>query len=108
MFISAYIFVLFANTRPFVNKAVNSIASSMFPVYLIHDGGNVGLVFYGTIGSWWQLYGITTFLGYTVMLILGLFTMAVFIDQLRKVLAPYVVNFLCGIEKQAENLFYRK
>lgn len=108
MFISAYVFVLFANTRPFVNKAVNSIASSMFPVYLIHDGGNVGHVFYGTIGSWWQLYGITTFLGYTVMLILGLFTMAVFIDQLRKVLAPYVVNFLCGIEKQAENLFYRK
>lgn len=56
----------------------------MFPVYLIHEGGNVSKWYYATVEEWWTTLSIPTFLLYTAGFIIALFVLTISVDQLRK------------------------
>ena len=56
----------------------------MFPVYLIHEGGNVSKWYYVTVEEWWTTLNIPTFVLYTAGFIIALFVLTIAVDQLRK------------------------
>lgn len=98
---SCCIFILFATIKMQPNRIVNGMAASVFPVYLIHDGGNVGKFFYATIGTWWKEDSLCIFALQVLLLIVSLFVMTIAIDQIRKYLAPYIVP---PVAEQCEKL----
>lgn len=92
MLSSCCIFFLFTKIRMRQNTIINFIAASMFPVYLIHDGGNVGQAFYSLVGKWWNETNDYLFFGKVLILILFLFMITICVDQLRKWLMPFIVQ----------------
>ena len=92
MLSSCCIFILFATIRMKPNRIVNGIAASVFPVYLIHDGGNVGKLFYASIGALWKGNAPCIFVLQVLVLIVALFLVTIMLDQIRKYLAPYIVR----------------
>lgn len=92
MLSSCCIFSLFTKIRMGQNTIINFIAASMFPVYLIHDGGNVGQAFYSLVGKWWNETNDYSFYGKVLILILFLFMITICVDQLRKWLMPFIVQ----------------
>ena len=91
MFSSCCIFLLFANMKLAYNKMINFVAASMLPVYLIHEGGNVGATLYKMIGEWWISFSTPTFFMHILLFVIVLFSFAILIDQPRKWLAKYIV-----------------
>lgn len=73
----------------------------MFPVYLIHDAGNVGRMYYSQINTWWNTLPFYHFAFYTAILIIILFVFTLSFDQLRKQIWKRIVLIY-------ENSIYRK
>ena len=78
------LFMFFANLSISYNSIINWVASSMLPVYLIHEGGNVSHWYYSQIGTWIKELSINEFIIHTILLIIILFIFAILIDQPRK------------------------
>lgn len=98
---SACIFVLFTKMNIHSSKAINFMAASMFPVYLIHDAGKVGRMYYSQINTWWNTLPFYLFAFYTAILIIILFVFTLSFDQLRKQIWKRLVLIY-------ENSIYRK
>lgn len=79
-----FLFLAFARTNITHHPSINFVAASMFPVYLIHEGGNVSKWYYVTVEEWWTTFNIPTFVLYTAGFIIALFVLTIAVDQLRK------------------------
>ena len=79
-----FLFLIFVRTNIAHHPFINFVAASMFPVYLIHEGGNVSKWYYATVEEWWTTLSISTFLLYTAGFIIALFVLTISVDQLRK------------------------
>ena len=79
-----FLFLIFVRTNIAHHPFINFVAASMFPVYLIHEGGNVSKWYYATVEEWWATLSIPTFLLYTTGFIIALFVLTISVDQLRK------------------------
>lgn len=79
-----FLFLAFARTNITHHPSINFVAASMFPVYLIHEGGNVSKWYYATVEEWWTTLNIPTFVLYTAGFIIALFVLTIAVDQLRK------------------------
>ena len=79
-----FLFLAFARTNITHHPSINFVAASMFPVYLIHEGGNVSKWYYVTVEEWWTTLNIPTFVLYTAGFIIALFVLTIAVDQLRK------------------------
>jgi len=91
------IFVLFAKSRPFYNKAVNFIAASVFPIYLVSDQGAFKEWFMGYVAEIYTKQSFIIFGIYSLFAVLGLFIFTICLDQLRKCLAPWIVSFITAL-----------
>ena len=103
---SCCILSLFANMRLAYNKVVNYVAASMLPVYLIHDGGNVGAALFEMIGEWWISLSTFSFFMHILLFIIVLFSFAILIDQPRKWLAKCIVIPLARVGSHFTTRFY--
>lgn len=79
-----FLFLIFVRTNIAHHPFINFVAASMFPVYLIHEGGNVSKWYYATVEEWWTTLSIPIFLLYTAGFIIALFVLTISVDQLRK------------------------
>ena len=79
------LFMFFYSLSISHNSIINWVASSMLPIYLIHEGGeNVSHWYYSQIGTWIKELSINEFIIHTILLIIILFIFAILIDQPRK------------------------
>lgn len=96
--LSSYsIFSLFEKLKMRYYPGINFIATSIFPVYLIHDGGNVGKHLYTMIGEWWRDNSTMLFSCYIVLFIICLFVFTLLIDIPRKWLSSCIVKRIAGV-----------
>lgn len=93
VFSSICILALFVDLKIKNNVVINKMASSMFAIYLIHDAGNVSKYFYKLINNWYLQFDLSVFVIYVFSTIISLFGFAICVDVIRKILAPYVVDF---------------
>lgn len=101
LLISVCIFAMLAKQNRISNKGINFIAASMFPVYLIHEGGNVSRWFYGSIGRLWMNQH-DLFFYYIPIYVLALFLITISVDQLRKYIGGLVIAQLA---EKISNIF---
>lgn len=99
MFSSICIFKLFESLKIKNNVLVNTFASSMFAVYLIHDAGNVSKYFYKLINNWYLHFDLSGFVIRVFFAIISLFVFSVCLDAIRKMLSSYVIEFSIFCQK---------
>lgn len=104
IFSSICIFKLFERLRLENNVLVNTFASSMFAVYLIHDAGYVSIIFYEHINRWYLQFNTDVFFIRVFAAIISLFVFAFCLDVIRKMLSPYVIDFSICCQKVLRKL----
>lgn len=103
--VSCFIFVFFVKTGFYVNKIINYVASSMLPVYLIHEGGYTSKWYYDIIGNYWNATNGVKCIGMILLLILFPFVIAISLDQIRRLCATPIVRLLSSGMVKLEDYF---
>lgn len=89
--------MMFATFKPFENRVVNFIAASSFTVYLIHMcNGWTEKLYVSIARNIYAEYSGVSFLIVIMLFMIGVFALAVVLDQLRKFTWKYVEQWAFG------------
>lgn len=94
---SVCLFQVFALQRRLYANWINVVAASMLPVYLVHhQSGFVGW-FMGNISLLYICNETIFAVVFIALIVIALFVFTILIDQLRKLLAPYIVSPIANV-----------